>query len=97
MVEVDQTDGRVLAVGTERHGLLPGEPCHELFIHGNWVRGTPCRDQKRAQHVNYLISFTRVRGDLGVQSDQGCRDEPFEEHLVGTAREFATRQELYVG
>ena len=74
VIEVDQPDGRVLAVRAERHRLLPGQPRHELLVRHDRMRAGAGGDQDRAEVVDDLVGLVRVGRDLRVQPDQRSLD-----------------------
>ena len=93
VVEVDQADGDVLAVLTERHRPLAREPGGELLVRLDEAVGADAHDD-RAELVEHVVGAVGLGGDLRVQPDQRLAQVILDEDLVRLAREVLPREEV---
>lgn len=86
ITEVDQAHRDVLAVLSEGHRTLTGEPVRELLV-GLDEAVTAHAHQDGPELVKHVVGAVGLGGDFGVQPDQRLAQVVFDQHLVRLARQ----------
>ncbi len=93
VVEVDESDGDVLAPLAERHGPLAAEPSGELLVRLDQTVA-PDAHEDSPQPVQHIVCTVGLGGNLRVEANQRLAQLVLDQDLVRLARNVVRREKV---